>query len=285
MSGTPSPSQIARYLERIGFSAVPAVDLATLAELHRRHVETIPWECLDAFAGRPTTRDPGQAFDKIVGAGRGGWCYEMNGLFAWMLEGLGFDVTRLAAGVMRDVMGDDAAIGNHLLLIVRLDRDYLADVGLGSGLIEPIPLAEGSYRQRFASYRLERLDGRWWRFHNQPHAMPPSFDFALDLRDDARLEDRCRWLQTDRASPFVNNGVVQRYGPDRLDSLAGTMLTRIDPNGAHRTPIGDADAYDRALRELFGLALSHAAELWAKASAAELSLDGALPATRSSASA
>ena len=275
MSGSPSPTQIARYLERIGFSGTPAADLATLAELHRRHVETIPWECLDAFAGRPTTRDPGRAFDKIVGQGRGGWCYEMNGLFAWILEGLGFEVTRLAAGVMRDVMGDDAAIGNHLLLVVRLDRDYLADVGLGSGLIEPIPLAEGSYRQRFASYRLERLDDRWWRFHNQPNVMPPSFDFALDLRDEARLEGRCRWLQTDRASPFVNNAVVQRYGPDRLDSLAGTMWTRIDDRGVHRTPITDAAAYDRALRELFGIAEPEAERLWAKASTAAPLLEDA----------
>ena len=275
MSGRPSPTQVARYLERIGFSGTPAIDLATLAELHRRHVEAIPWECLDAFAGRPTTRDPRQAFDKIVGEGRGGWCYEMNGLFAWILEGLGFDVTRLAAGVMRDVMGDDAAIGNHLLLIVRLDRDYIADVGLGSGLIEPIPLAEGSYRQRFASYRLERLDDRWWRFHNQPHVMPPSFDFALDLGDETRLEGRCRWLQTDRASPFVNNAVVQRYGPDRLVSLAGTTLTCIDAIGVHQTPIGDAAAYDRALRDAFGLTRPDVAALWAKVSATAPRLEDA----------
>jgi N-hydroxyarylamine O-acetyltransferase len=264
MSDIPSPTQIARYLGRIGFAATPTVDLATLAELHRRHVETIPWECLDAFAGRPTTRDPRQAFDKIVGQGRGGWCYEMNGLFAWMLEGLGFDVRRLAAGVMRDVMGDDAAIGNHLLLVVRLDRDYLADVGLGSGLIEPIPLVEGSYRQRFASYRLERLDERWWRFHNQPNVMPPSFDFALDLGDEALLEGRCRWLQTDRASPFVNNAVVQRYGPDRLDSLAGTVWTRIDASGVHPTAIEDAAAYAQLLDETFGVTIPDVDRLWAR---------------------
>ena len=263
---TPSPAQVARYLTRIGFASTPRADLATLTALHRHHAEAIPWECLDCFAGRPTTRDPAAAFDKIVGLGRGGWCYEMSGLFAWMLEGLGFQVTRLAAGVMRDSMGNEA-VGNHLALIVRLDRDYLADVGLGSGLIEPIPLAEGRYSQRFASFRLERLDDRWWRFHNQPNVMPPSFDFACDLTDEALLEGRCRWLQTDPASPFVNNAVVQRYAPDRLDSLVGTTLTRIDATGVHRTPVESAAAYDRALREVFGLALPDAAALWAKAHA------------------
>lgn len=258
-----SPAQVAAYLERIGFIGAPRADAATLVKLHRCHVEAITWECLDCYAGRPTTRDPADAYDKIVVRGRGGWCYEMNGLFAWMLEALGFEVSRLAAGVMREALGDEA-IGNHLVLIVRLDRDYLADVGLGSGLIEPVPLAEGTYRQRYATFRLERLDARWWRFHNQSEVMPPSFDFALDTRDEALLDDRCRWLQTDPASPFRQNAVVQRYGPDHLTALIGPALVRVDAGGVQRTPIDSAPAYERALHQSFGLELPDAAEMWAR---------------------
>jgi N-hydroxyarylamine O-acetyltransferase len=263
-----SPAHVARYLERIGFAGQPRADLATLMTLHRRHVEGIAWECLDCYAGNPTSRDPLAAFDKIVTRGRGGWCYEMNGLFAWILEGIGFQVTRLAAGVMRDTIGD-AMIGNHLALIVRLDQDYLADVGLGSGLIEPVPLAEGIYHQRFATYRLERLDDRWWRFHNQSGVLPPSFDFALDVRDDALLEDRCRWLHDDPASPFRQNAVVQRYFADRLESLIGSKLIRISAQGAEETPIASAAGYDRALRDTFGLDVPEAEAVWSKITAAE----------------
>lgn len=258
-----SPTQVAAYLARIGFMGASRIDLRTLSEVHRCHVEAIAWECFDCYAGRPTTRDPNDAYDKIVVRGRGGWCYEMNGLFAWMLEALGFDVTRLAAGVMREALGD-GVVGNHLALIVRLDRDYLADVGLGSGLIEPIPLAEGTYRQRFATFRLERLDARWWRFHNQPNVMPPSFDFALDTRDEALLEDRCRWLQTDPASPFRQNAVVQRYGADRLESLIGPSFLRVDGDGVRRLPINSASHYEHVLRQSFGLQLQDAAQMWSR---------------------
>ena len=138
-----TPDQLAAYLARINFTGTPRPDLGTLTAVHRAHVDAIAWECIDCFIGRPTGRDPQAAFDKIVTAGRGGWCYEMNGLFAWMLEAMGFSLTRLAAGVMRDRMGD-GAIGNHLTLIVHLDRDHIADVGLGAGLVEPVAFAAGT---------------------------------------------------------------------------------------------------------------------------------------------
>src|SRR5262245_5098030 len=248
-----SPDQVRNYLDRIGFDGEPRVDFATLADVHRRHVETIPWEILDVFCKRPLTRDPRAAFDKIVTSGRGGWGYEMNGLLAWMLEGMGFTVTRMAAGVMREALGD-GQLGNHLALLVHLDRTWLADVGLGNGLIEPIPLAAGTYRQGYAAFRLENLGGSWWRFHNQPDVMPPSFDFSTGLTDEALLEEKCRWLQTDPGSPFAGRVVMQRYYPDRLESLAGTGTTRIDGAGATAATIAGAAEFGEILRERFGLA-------------------------------
>lgn len=253
--------QLREYLDRIGFAGTPAPDLATLRALHRRHVEAISWENLDCFAGVPTGRDPAAAFEKIVRRGRGGWCFEMNGLFAWMLESIGFEVTRLAAGVMRETMGDEA-LGNHLAVLVRLERVWLADVGLGAGLIEPLPLAQGEYRQRYMTYRLERLGGDWWRFRNQPGLLPPSFDFSTSLTDEALLEARCRWLQSDPASPFVQNPVVQRHFPDRLESLVGPKWTRLDSSGTAGGEAGDAAAYRRRLAALLGPAAPEAGPLW-----------------------
>lgn len=256
-----SGEMIRAYLGRIGFSGDPRPDLATLTEIHRRHVEAIPWNNLDAFTGRPTGRDPASAFDKIVRQGRGGWCFEMNGLFAWMLESLGFRITRMAAGVMRETMGAEM-LGNHLALLVHLDELWLADVGLGSGMIEPVPLAAGSYRQRYMCFRLERLGGAWWRFHNQPGAMPPSFDFSTELTDEALLDARCAWLQTDPGSPFVRNLVVQRHFPGGLESLAGATWSRIGPGGSEAGAVADARDYRRRLRRLLGTAADQAAALW-----------------------
>ena len=266
MTAAAAPEMVRAYLDRIGFAGEPAPDLATLAELHRRHVEAVPWHNLDAFAGRRTCRDPAAAFDKIVRRGGGGWCFEMNGLFAWMLESIGFSITRLSAGVMRESLGD-RVLGNHLAILVQLDRTWLADVGLGAGLVEPVPLAPGEYRQRFLTFRLERLSGPWWRFRNHPGAMPPSFDFSTELADPALLDAQCEWLQSDLDSPFVRNLVVQRHFPDRLESLAGASWSRVDGGGSSGGPVAGPGDYRRRLSALIGEAADEAAAMWTKVAA------------------
>jgi len=256
-----TPAQLAAYLARIGFAGIPRADLDTLTAIHRAHVESFAWNCIDAFVGRATGRDPAAAFVKIVEQGRGGWCYEMNGLLAAMLEAIGFRLTRLAAAVMRDELGE-VSLGNHLMMIVHLDRDYIADVGLGSGLVEPIPFAAGRTTQRGSDYALEPIAGGWWRFHNRPGVLPPYFDFSPDIHDEALLDGSCRWLQTDPASPFRQNLVVQRYTPHGLDSLVGRSLTRRDASGETQREIATAAELDTVLRERFGLSNIDTAAVW-----------------------
>ena len=146
------------YLDRIGFAGEPRPDLATLSALHRAHLMAIPYESLDVQLGRPLTPDPDAAFEKIVVRRRGGWCYEMNGLFGLALEAIGFRVTRLAGGVMREVLGD-VQVGNHLVLRVDLDRPWIADVGFGDGTLEPFPLQAGPFRLYFLQLRSQAAAG------------------------------------------------------------------------------------------------------------------------------
>src|SRR5882724_6217434 len=147
----------ASYLDRIGIVGRPQPDLATLRRLQRAHLERILFENLDVQLGRPVTLDLDAAFAKLVTGARGGWCYEMNGLFRWALESIGFRVTPLTGAVGRRERGA-TAIGNHLALSVELDGPYYVDVGLGDGPTEPIPLREGSYQQQWRALRLERLN-------------------------------------------------------------------------------------------------------------------------------
>src|SRR5690349_13822179 len=98
--------QLSAYLDRIGYGGPVRADLATLKALHRAHLLTIPYENLDVQLGRRVTTDPADAYDKIVRRGRGGWCYEMNGLFAWALGEIGFSVIRMAGAANRELLGD-----------------------------------------------------------------------------------------------------------------------------------------------------------------------------------
>lgn len=259
----PGPSMtLQRYLDRIGLHEPVKPDLDTLRRVHRAHALTLTYENLDVQLGAPVTRDAAASFDKIVRRGRGGWCYEMNGLLAFALEEIGFDVTRLAGAVMREELGD-FMIGNHLVLHVRLDGDdWIGDVGFGDGLIEPVPLKEGPIFGSPLACHLERIAGGWWRYHNDPRAGGPSFDFHPAVTDETLLEDRCRFLQTDPMSPFVQNAVVQRWRNDEHWSLRGRVLRVLSPGGERKSLIASADDYVRTLRIDFGVDLPEAASLW-----------------------
>ena len=255
------------YLARIGFAGEALPNLATLNELHRLHVEGVTFENIDVQLGTPVSRNPRAAFRKIVVQGRGGWCFETNGLFAFMLEGIGFRVQRLAGAVMREKIGD-AAVGNHLTLAVKLDRTYLCDVSVGIGLVEPAPLAEGPISQGFKRLALERVGGGWWRLHNHKGAMPPSFDFSLGVTDEALLDEKSRWLEKDPSSPFVLNAIAQRHFPDRLESLVGRTHSVLSADGERVAHVRSAEEYAHLLRNVFQLQIRDPAPLWARVSRA-----------------
>ena len=150
------PWDIDAYLDRIGLAGRPATDLEGFTALHRAHLLAIPFENLDIQLGWPVSLVPGLIFDKLVMSRRGGWCYEMNGLFGWALGELGFRVNRATGSVAREVRGP-AFDGNHLVLRVALEEGaYLADVGFGDGPREPVALREGEIRSGGFTYALSR---------------------------------------------------------------------------------------------------------------------------------
>jgi N-hydroxyarylamine O-acetyltransferase len=249
------------YLDRIGFVGRAQADLATLRRLQRGHLEHIPFENLDVQFGRRVTLDPKDAFAKLVSGGRGGWCYEMNGLFGWALESIGFRVTPISAAVLRRERGP-TAIGNHLVLSVDLDQPYLADAGLGDGPLEPIPIKEGVYQQDWRSLRLERLSDGWWRFHNFKNALVPEFDFQHQAADWGLLAEKCHWQQTSPQSRFVQNAVCVRQRAGNIVALIGRILKTIGRDGVEQRLMRSADEYVETLDAMFGIRLQQARSLW-----------------------
>lgn len=132
------------YLARIGYQGSVVPSSEALLGLHLAHVLTVPFENLDIHLDRPISLEPSDLFRKIVLSRRGGYCFELNGLFALLLEELGFVVTRLAARVLYGTEG--LRPRSHQVLLVHLDGErWLADVGFGGqGLLEPLKLADGS---------------------------------------------------------------------------------------------------------------------------------------------
>jgi N-hydroxyarylamine O-acetyltransferase len=252
--------KLAQYLDRIGFRAEPRVDLATLRALHRAHQFAVPFENLDVQLRRPLTPDVEAAYEKIVRRRRGGWCYEMNGLFGWVLAQIGFDVTRMSAGVMRERAGD-VQLGNHLCLLVQLEQPYLVDVGFGGSLLEPLPLRVVEREDRPYRLALGEVEGGYWRFTELAHSAPFTFDFRARAADEELLNSKCQSLQIDPASPFVQNLVVQRRAGDAHISLRGRVVTTTHGTHAERVTLNSADELLAALRT-FEIDEPQAATLW-----------------------
>ena len=252
------------YLRRIGLKSRPPATLAGLTAIHRAHSLSVPYENLDVQFGRLVTIDRPAIYEKIVEKKRGGWCYEMNGVLGWALAELGFNVTRATGSVMREVSGA-ASDGNHLVLRVELPEGlYLADVGFGDGPRNPIRVVPGAFHADGFDFSLRRVDEHWWRLNNDPRGGAPSFDFNLDPANEKLLAEKCDFLQTAPASPFVQNLVVQRHVPHGLEILRGRTLRTIRADGISNTVIADEDELVKVLKKVFALDVPEAATLWPK---------------------
>lgn len=214
--------ELAGYLDRIGVSERPTRTREWLARVHRAHLAAIPYENLDVTLGRPVSLDSAAAYAKLVEGGRGGWCYEMNGLLAWALREAGFTVDYLAATVRRHV-SDESVPGNHLALRVDAEGPLLADVGFGDGLIDPVPLTAGTFRQGRYDFGLGR-EGERWVFRNHPGGGAPAFDFSPDPVPKSWFSTPSTTLQTSPRSPFRNITICQRLVGDRYLTLRGALL-------------------------------------------------------------
>ena len=249
------------YFDRIGFTGPARADLETLITLHRLHLQAIPYENFDVLLGRAVSLAPEAAFEKLVTRRRGGWCYEMNGLLGGVLEDIGFSVTRMAGAVMRTERGD-VSLGNHLVLKVDLDRPYIADVGFGDGILEPVPLTCGPHHSAGYDFRIEDLGDTWLRFHNHNQGGAPYFDFRLEPAAPEQLNATCQWLATSPDSIFIQTALAFRHTQGGISSLLGRTIRRIQPGQKTSELIESADAFVAVLQREFGLDIPEAATLW-----------------------
>jgi len=129
---------VKEYLERIGFIGEPKADYATLSELQYKHLLTVPYENLDILRNIPLSLDPADLYDKIAARKRGGYCFELNALFNWLLCEIGFKTVNYFARFLLDE--PKIPMRRHRVIRVEIGGEYyLADVGVGS-ITPEIPL-------------------------------------------------------------------------------------------------------------------------------------------------
>jgi N-hydroxyarylamine O-acetyltransferase len=267
------------YLRRLAIPEPGPPSVQALRELHAAHVERIPYEAIEIQLGRPTTLDPYDSADRIVARHRGGYCYHLNGAFSVVLDALGYDVVWHRGGVQnRSDPAPVGAIGNHLALTVHgLPDDtcpegvWLADVGLGDALHDPLPLRAGRYRQGPFTYELSRsgVEPGGWRLDHDARGSFAGMDFRPDHATTADFEQRHEYLSTSPESMFVRTCSVQRRDATGVDALTGCVLKRIGRNPPAPRTLETSGEWFGALADVFDLPLTDLTKhqrdgLWAR---------------------
>jgi N-hydroxyarylamine O-acetyltransferase len=250
---------LSAYLRRIGVTRPAAADQAALRELHRAHLLAVPFENLSIHLGEPISLAQASLLDKIVSQRRGGFCYELNGAFALLLEALGARVRRVAARVYGgDGLGPPF---DHLALIVTpVDGSgpWLADVGFGSHSTFPLRLAS---RQRQADpgglFRLAAAGDTGPARDTDLDVLKdgqPQYRLELRERELADFVPTCWWQQTSPDSHFTRSTICSRLTQDGRISISGHSLIRTsDGSRSEQTLAGDEVL--AAYREHFGISL------------------------------
>jgi N-hydroxyarylamine O-acetyltransferase len=220
----------------------------------------VPFENLDIGLKRPIQLSEEALWNKIIIQKRGGFCYELNGLFARLLCEIGFDVTYLNARVFNRE-GELGIDYDHLALLVKIPGQstrWLADVGFGDSFNEALNFEDrGEQAQGLRTYRVEQTaggyiiwqrnyDGSWERqyfFNLQPHNFPADYEAA------------CLYHQTSPASSFTRGSIISRATPDGRVSLEDgrLILTKNGQRAEH--PIAHHEEYHALLKEYFGFVL------------------------------
>jgi N-hydroxyarylamine O-acetyltransferase len=248
---------VSAYLARIRYDGPSEPSLQTLDLLHRAHLRTVPFEDLDLVLKRPVDLSEHALFEKIVQRRRGGFCYELNGLFAALLRSLGFRVRLLSAQVRRQEGGFGPPF-DHLALQVDLERPWLADVGYPRSSLGPLALdTDEPQGSDGTSYRIAlKDDGLRYLVRQTPDEHAEEFRFDLEPRRIEDFEEMCRFHETSPASPFSGWLGCTLATADGRVTLSDEKLI-VHRQGERTETVVPAPEIGSVLRDHFGIVVAH----------------------------
>lgn len=245
------------YFARIGYRGNAAPTLATLRALHELHPAAIVFEALDVQLGRGIDLAPAAVDAKLIGGGRGGYCFEQNGLFKRVLTALGFTVESLMARIAWMVPPEAPLPPRaHLALRVTIDgTPWLADVGFG-GCVPTAPLLLASVEPQATAHESFRFvatnDGALLQARRNDVWLP-LYEVMHAAQADSDFEMMNWYTATHPASPFKRFLMAARATPQARYALRDNRLTVRTPDGTTEQRVLDADGIEAALRDVFGL--------------------------------
>ena len=258
--------KVAAYLSRIGAEGFVEVSAENLAFLQKSHLMSVPYENYDIWKSRPVSLAYDVLFDKIVVRRRGGYCFELNGLFAWLLRELGYAVEEYFGRWLKDEPLKIPARRHRILKVTVEGREFIADVGVGQRtFLTPLEFVYDKVQNREGvDYRIVKngrgeavvefmADGGWIAVYSFDSAPQAPIDFTY-------VHYFC---SNEPTSVFRNNLFVHLPGAAGRKSIAtvqdpetGLMVEKLSVSDGERSEsrfLRTEDELKRVLAEHFGV--------------------------------
>lgn len=249
---------VATYLRCLTIQNAFNVDLKFLKALHQSHLLTFPFENLDIHWKRKIVLDIHNIYYKIIlGTHRGGFCYELNGLFYHLLFHLGFDVKLISAQVVRQ---NGIGLGpeyDHMAMIVKLDgKEYLVDVGFGKGFNYPKELVPDLVQMDFNQYFKFEIDpdSRYKLLTSKDgDSYNCLYVFTTQACEFIQFLDMCDYHQQSPLSPFTKSKLITKATSTGRVTLQDKELSISHLGKTTVTPISNDDEFYSKLEQHFNI--------------------------------
>jgi N-hydroxyarylamine O-acetyltransferase len=242
------------YFDRIGVEKTGvAADLESLKLLQRQHLLTVPFENLDIHWKRPIDLDDKRFYDKIVGEKRGGFCYELNGLFYELLAEIGFQSKIISARVANE-NGDLGAEYDHLAIITQIgNEEYLVDVGFGSFTAEPLKFVlDVEQRDNNGIFLIRKYDENYFEVVKKDgDDWRSEYIFTPLKRDLTEFAGMCRFHQTSPESHFTRGKVCSLMTPDGRKTLTDEKFIETVNGQKKEIVVNSDEQFNRILASEF----------------------------------
>ncbi len=225
------------YLKRIHFWGTGIADFSALEKLIQAHIMAVPFENIDIQLMCPIVLDTSSLFRKVVLNNRGGYCYELNGLFGALLKAIGFQVYYISGSITKGK--NIGPLYDHLALVVVIDSQrWLVDVGFGDFSMKPLlidnthPQFDGQHYYQIQPKGNDFIVGKWLPEHNHFMSeyvfslLPRQLGEFKDINDIKQSQPNSLFMQnlictiptTNGRTTLINNRLIQTIGKKKTET-------------------------------------------------------------------
>ncbi|BDD12587.1 acetyltransferase (plasmid) [Fulvitalea axinellae] len=247
---------IEKYLNRINYEGKLIPTIEVLKELQKNHLLNVPFENLDIHYNNPIDLDREKFYHKIVERKRGGFCYELNGLFCDLLREIGFDSKMISARVYDNGKEDFGREFDHMAIIVTIDQIlYLVDVGFGEFTFYPLKIEINTIQSDpRGNFVIEEYESDYYKVSKEENgAKSIEYIFTLKERDLCEFEGMCIYHQTSSNSHFTEKKIISKPTEKGRITISGNTLKITEGAIVKTNKEFSSGEYNHVLLNWFGI--------------------------------